>query len=135
MPKRGRCFALLSRIFSHVTHSFGYGYKGLWLSYHDGKSFFALDFSQHGEKGKNSEKPYGLTAKQSKKRFENKKREATSCSQIRVNEYFKKKTDRLIEMVKIAIKEHIAFDYLLTDSWFTNFELLKFIATRRKKCH
>jgi hypothetical protein len=64
LPKRGRCFELLSRIYSHVTNSFNYGFKGLFLGYHDGTSFFGLDFSLHGEKGapkKKNYKPYGLT--------------------------------------------------------------------------
>jgi len=133
LPKRGRCFELLSRIYSHVTHSFNYGFKGLFLGYHDGKSFFGLDFSLHGEKGNDMEKPYGLTKKQAKKRFKG-KRSKKSSGQLRVNEYFKTKTDMLIEMLRRAISKGIQFDYLLTDSWFTNFELIKFISTRKIKC-
>ena len=53
---------------------------------------------------------------------------------MRVNEYFKTKTEMLIEMLRSAISSGIRFDYLLTDSWFTNFELVKFIATRRIGC-
>jgi len=41
----------------------------------------------------------------------------------------------LIEMIRTAISGGIRFDYLLTDSWFTSFELIKFIATRGIKCH
>jgi hypothetical protein len=133
LPKRGRCFELLSRIYSHVTHSFNYGFKGLVLGYHDGRSFFGLDFSLHGEAGSDKEKPYGLTKKQSKKRYKS-KRSKKSCGQQRVNEYFKSKTEMLMEMVRRAISQGIRFDYLLTDSWFTNFELIKFIATRSIKC-
>jgi hypothetical protein len=58
LPKRGRCFELLSRIYSHVTHSFNYGFKGLFWGYHDGKSFFGLDFSLHGEKGDEKKADY-----------------------------------------------------------------------------
>jgi len=135
LPKSGRKFELLSRIHSHVKQGFNYGFKGLFLGYHDGKSFFGLDFSLHGEKGKQVEKPYGLTKKQSKKRFQNKNRDEKSASQSRVNEYFKTKTEMLIEMVRTAINSGIRFDYLLTDSWFTNFELIKFVAARRINCH
>jgi hypothetical protein len=134
LPKRGRRFELLSRIYSHVTHTFNYGFKGLMLGYHDGKSFFGFDFSFHGEKGSDPEKPYGLTKKQSKRRF-SKKRNKKSSGQNRVNEYFTKKTDMLISMIRTAIAQGIRFDYLLADSWFTNFELIKFIATRHIKCH
>lgn len=133
LPKRGRCFELLSRIYSHVTHTYNYGFKGLFLGYHDGKSFFGLDCSLHGEKGKSIDKPYGLSRKQSKKRFRG-KRSKKSFGQQRVNEYFKTKTDMLIEMLRRAISSGVRFDYLLTDSWFTNFELIKFIATRKTKC-
>ena len=133
LPKKGRCFELLSRIYSHVSHTYNYGFKGLFLGYHDGKSFFGLDFSLHGEKGKEKTKPYGLTKKQSKSRF-NKQRAAKSHGQNRVNEYFETKTSMLISMIRRAIAEGIRFDYLLTDSWFTNFELIKFIVTRRIGC-
>jgi len=133
LPKRGRCFELLSRIYSHVTHSFNYGFKGLMLGYHDGKSFFGLDFSLHGEKGSDADKPYGLSKKQSKRRFKSQRAEK-SCGQQRVNDYFKSKTEMLIEMIRRAISQGIRFDYLLTDSWFTNVELLKFIVTRKIEC-
>ena len=137
LPKRGRSFELLSRIYSHVTNTYNFGFKGLVLGYHDGKSFFGLDFSLHGEKGdekKKNYKPYGLTNKQLKKRFKS-KRDKKSAGQKRVDEYFKTKTHMLIEMIGNAISQGIRFDYLLTDSWFTNFELIKFIATRKIKCY
>ena len=137
LPKHGRCFELLSRIYSHVTNSFNYGFKGLFLGYHDGTSFFGLDFSLHGEKGdekKQNYKPYGLTNKQQQARYR-KERDVASAGKQRVNEYFKTKTEMLIEMIKTAIMQGIRFDYLLTDSWFTNFELVRFIASRRIKCH
>jgi hypothetical protein len=135
LPKSGRCFELLSRIYSHVTKTYNYGFKGLFLGYHDGKSFFGLDFLLHGEKGKDAQKPFGLTKKQSKRRFNNKKRGKKSAAQVRVNEYFEKKTDMLITMIRTAIANGIHFDYLLTDSWFTNLNLIKFIVTRKIKCY
>jgi hypothetical protein len=137
LPKRGRCFELLSRIYSHVTNRYNYGFKGLFLGYHDGKSFFGLDFSLHGEKGdekKENYKPYGLTSKQLKNRFKS-KRHQKSAGQKRVDEYFETKTKMLIKMIRNAISQGTRFDYLLTDSWFTNFELIKFIATRKIRCY
>ena len=137
LPKRGRCFELLSRIYSHVSNSFNYGFKGLFLGYHDGTSFLGLDFSLHGEKGdskKSNYKPYGLTEKQMKARC-HKNRDTKSAGKQRENEYFKTKTEMLIEMIKTAILQGIRFDYLLTDSWFTNFELIKFIVSRKINCH
>lgn len=52
LPKTGRRIELIGKIFSHVTHTSKLGFKGLFMGYHDGKSFFPLDFILHGEKGK-----------------------------------------------------------------------------------
>lgn len=68
----------VGRIWSHVKHVHILGFKGLFLGYWDGKSFFAMNFSLHNEKGKNKKKPFGLTAKQKKKQL-TKKREKGSC--------------------------------------------------------
>ncbi len=134
LPKTGRQIELIGKIFSHVTHTVNLGFKGLFMGYHDGKSFFSLDFSLHGEQGKNKNKPYGLTPSQSKKRY-SKKRDKSSMSSERVNEYFMSKIESMINMIGLAIAKGIRFDYVLTDSWFTCFELVKFIVTRRIGCH
>jgi len=47
LSKTGRHFELIGKIFSHVTHSSKLGYKALFMGYHDGKSFFSLDFNFH----------------------------------------------------------------------------------------
>lgn len=132
LPKRGMAIELVSRIFSHVTHTYNYGYKALMLGYHDGKSFSALDFSLHGEAGKDGK--YGLSDKQRKAQSK-KKRSAENPDKVRHDEYFKKKTDNLIAMIRRAIQKGIRFDYLLVDSWFTCKELVRFIKTRRIGCH
>jgi hypothetical protein len=134
LPKTGRQIELIGKIFSHVTHTAKLGFKGLFMGYHDGKSFYSLDFSLHGEKGKNQNKPYGLTPAQAKKRF-SKKREKSSKGSERVNDYFLNKIDSMINMIRRAISKGIRFDYVLVDSWFTCFELVKFIVSRRIKCH
>ena len=72
LPKTGRNIELIDKIYSRVSHTVNLGFKGLFMGYHDGKSFFSLDFSLHGEKGKNQNKPYGLTPAQSKKRYSKK---------------------------------------------------------------
>lgn len=41
---------------------------------------------------------------------------------------------QLIKIIPLAIKKGIGFDYLLIDSWFTCFEQVKFIITRRNGC-
>jgi hypothetical protein len=133
LPKSGRRIELLGRVFSHVTHGSILAFKGLFLSYHDGKSLFGLDFSLHGEKGKNEKKPQGLTAKQAKLRF-SKKRDKSSPGEQRQAAYFNSKIDTMLGMVKRAISQGIRFDYLLVDSWFTCLELVQFIQKRRIGC-
>ncbi|MHB9142106.1 MAG: IS4 family transposase [Paludibacter sp.] len=134
LPKTGRKIELIGKIFSHVRHTSNLGFKGLFMGYHDGKSFFSLDFSLHGEKGKNQNRPYGLTPAQAKKRY-SKKRDKTSKAIERTNDYFLTKIESMINMIRLAIAKGIRFDYLLVDSWFTCFELVKFIVSRRIKCH
>jgi hypothetical protein len=41
----------------------------------------------------------------------------------------------MINMIREAIKQGIGFDYVLVDSWFTCFELVQFIVSRRIKPH
>lgn len=132
--KTGRYFEFIGKVFSHVTHSSKLGYKALFMGYHDGKSFFSLDFSFHGEKGKNEKKPFGLTPTQSKERF-SKKRDNLSPGKQREEQYFSSKIESTISMLRLAISKGVRFDYLLVDSWFTCQELVKFIATRRIGCH
>lgn len=134
LPKTGRRIELIGKVFSHVTHSSILAFKGLFLGYHDGTSFFGLDFSLHGEKGKNAKRPYGLSQKDFKKRY-NKRRGRETCGYERKQDYFKSKIEQMISMVGRAIGKGIRFDYLLVDSWFTCFELIRFIKTRRIGCH
>lgn len=134
LPKTGWSIELIGRIWSHVTNSSKLGFKGLFLGYHDGKSFFGIDFSLHGEIGKNEKKPYGLTPKQSKGRF-SKKRSIYSAGSTRKAEYFEKKTEKLLLMIRNAISKGIRFDYLLVDSWFVSDGLITFILKRKIKCH
>jgi hypothetical protein len=134
LPKTGKRIELIGKIFSHVTQQSILGIKGLFMGYHDGKSFFALDFSLHGERGKNDKKPFGMTKKQLKARF-SKKRDKNSEGFKREKEYFTTKIQSMICMIKSAIDNGLRFDYLLVDSWFTCFELVNFIIKRRIKCH
>ncbi|GHT88750.1 hypothetical protein FACS189474_4550 [Bacteroidia bacterium] len=96
LPKTGRRIELIGRVFSHVTHKSILAFKGLFMGYHDGKSFFAVDFSLHGEKGKNQKKPYGMTSKESRERY-HKKRSKESSGQVRVSEYAQSKISRMME--------------------------------------
>lgn len=130
LPKTGRRIELIGKIFSHVKHANILGFKGLFAGYFDGKSFFAMDFSLHGEKGKNKKRPYGLTKKQVKERYSKKRDQSTPANQ-RKEEYFTTKIQSMISMIRTAINKGLRFEYVLVDSWFTCFELVKFIKTRR----
>ena len=134
LPKTGMCIELIGRIWSHVKNSSILGFKGLFLGLHDGKSFYGLDFCLLGEKGKNRKKPYGLTTQQLKNRY-HKQRDKAVAGYRRKEEYFQKKTQMLLRMLKTAISQGIRFDYLLVDSWFVNYELISFILTRKIKPH
>jgi hypothetical protein len=85
LPKRGRCFELLSRSYSHVTNTFNYGFKGLFFGYHDGTSFFGLDFSLLGEKGNDQNKPFGLTKKQQKARYSKNATQIRQANSVKTN--------------------------------------------------
>lgn len=107
----------VGKIWSHVKHGRFWGFKGLFLGYWDGKSFFTLDFSLHKEKGKNKKTPYGLNAKQRKAQY-SKKRDKCSAGFQREQELAKDKISTAISMVKRAIKQKIEVQYVLMDSWF-----------------
>jgi len=134
LPKTGRKIELIGKIFLHVTQTSNLRFKGLFLGYHDGENFFSLDFSLHGEKGKNQNKPYGLTSAQAKKRY-SKERDKSSKGSEGTNDYFLSKIDSMINIIRRAIMKGIRFDLVLVDSWFTCFELVQFIVYRRIKCH
>ena len=134
LPKTGLKAEMIGRIYSHVFHKSILGFKGLFLCHTDGKTQTLLDFSLHGEEGKNPEKKQGLTEKQRKARF-SKERGEDAIVNTRIKEYKQSKIDRSIEMVKEAIGKGIRFDYLLVDSWFTCADLLNFIYSRHIKYH
>ncbi len=134
LPKTGRCIELIGKVYSHVSHQSTLAFKGLFMDYHDGKSFFCLDFSLHGEEGRNKKKPYGISPQQLKKRY-SKQRDKKSAAYLRKQEYFTNKIQSMILMIRTAITQGLRFDYVLVDSWFTCFELVHFIKTRRISCH
>lgn len=133
IPKTGMKTELIGKVFSHVKHAYILGYKCLTLMMSDGKSHIMLDFSLHGERGSDKNKIQGLTAKQRKERFSEDHR--GQVVEKRVKEYKSKKTDKAMDMIKHAIKQHIRFDYLLVDSWFISKNLVHFIKDLNIDCH
>ena len=106
----------VSKVFDHVTHSFIYGMKCLTLALSDGKSCYPIDFSLHREKGK--KKDYGLTLKQRKEQFKE-KRNAKNPDYARKAECDESKLEMAKRMLCHAVGHGINFKYVLADSWFT----------------
>lgn len=111
LPKTGRRKELTGKVFSHVPQKSVLAFKGLFLGYRDGKSFFAMDFSLHGEEGKNKKRPYELSTKQLKARH-SKRRDNNSPGSMRKQEYFTAKIVNMIEMERTAIGQGPRFDYM-----------------------
>ena len=122
--KVGKYIEQISRIWSHVKHCSSLGFKGLLLGYWDSKTFIGLDFSLHKETGKNKKYPNGLKPSENKKQFK-KVRKHDSCGQSRIEELLLNKIDNAITMIKRASQNHIAFEYVLMDSWFLCDKIIK----------
>lgn len=134
LAKTGRRIELIGKIYSHVLHMQRLGFKGLFLMRTDGKTQTMLDFSLHGEEGKNPERPQGMSKKELDARY-SVERDKDSHGAKRVAEHSMDKQTKLREMIVLAIKKGIRFDYLLVDSWFTCTDLVRFIKGRHIKCH
>ena len=106
----------VSKVFDHVTHNFIYGMKCLTLALSDGKSCYPIDFSPHREKGK--KKDYGLTLKQRKEQFKE-KRNAKNPDYARKAECDESKLEMARRMLCHVVGHGINFKYVLADSWFT----------------
>ena len=133
-PKTGFKTEKIGKVFSHTQMKPILGFKAMSLCFTDGVSQFLLDFSLHGEEGKRSDKPQGLSRKQADARYSKERSEDERIAK-RSAEYLASKIETAISMLKRSIIEGVHFDYLLVDSWFTCSELLKFIVSRHIGCH
>ncbi len=124
IEKTGKSIEGISKIHSHVSGRFFFGYKLLVAGYWDGSVFIPLDFSFHRENKNNKTMKYGLNKKQ-RKNQRSVNRDKSQHARTRFNELNKKKTDVLVEMFKRINKRRIKVDYILVDSWFTSLSLLK----------
>lgn len=132
LEKRGCTIERVSRVWDHVYQKYLLGFKINLMAYWDGKSLLPLDFVLHRERGKNKEKPFGLTKKESKNQYK-KARNADSCGQQRVKETDKTKIETAISMFHRAVKQKVVVDYVLMDSWFTCTEFIKAVVSVPKK--
>ena len=134
LPKTGFRTEKIGKVFSHTRMRSILGFKAMFLCFTDGVSQFLLDFSLHGEKGKRSDRPQGLSRKQVEDRYRKDRSEDEHIAK-RSSEYFASKIGTAISMLKRSITDGVRFDYLLVDCWFTCSELLKFVASRHFGCH
>ena len=123
ITKRGKHIEGISKIHSHVTKSFVFGYKLLVAGYWNGSIFIPIDFSFHRENKNNKKKKYGLSVKEYKAQKKT-KREKGSAVLKRFKELNAKKNDIIIQMFKRINQRKIEVDYILTDSWFTTITLI-----------
>lgn len=132
LTKSGKAIERVSRVWDHVSQRYVLGFKLLLLSYWDGTSNIAVDFSLHREKGKNKEKRYGFKKKELRKQY-NKKREKGCAAHKRVKECDHSKIDNAVKMVKRALSKGLKVDYLLMDSWFTCRVFVELILKSKKQ--
>lgn len=131
LNKTGKAMEFVGKLWDHADHGYKLGYRLLLLCYYDGKSNLPLDFSLHREKGKNEQKPYGLTKKQLKGQHK-KCRIQDSEGDKRSREVDMSKTDVAVIMIKKAIR-CLKVDYVLMDSWFTSERMIECVRSYTKK--
>jgi len=123
IAKTGKHIEGVSKIHSHVTKTFIFGYKLLVAGYWNGSVFIPVDFSFHRENKNNKNKKYGLSVKEYKAQKKTKRENGTAVLK-RFKELNVKKNDILIQMFKRINQRNIFVDYILIDSWFTNILLI-----------
>ncbi len=126
LGKVGKTIEKIGKVYDHVFQKYLLGFKMLALGFWDGKSFIPLDFSFHSEKGKNKEKPYGLSKKELKARY-HKKRDKSEAGYKRIREVSKKKTEMAKIMLTRAVKYGFIPDYVLMDKWFLSEDMIRVI--------
>ena len=94
------------------------------MGFYDGTIFIPINFSFHREKGSNKKMKYGLKFKYFKNQF-SKKRNKKTAGYTRKKELDQSKISMVAKMIKSAIKNGITANYVLTDSWFTCWELVR----------
>ena len=124
ITKTGKRIEGVSRVWNHVIQKSVLGYQLLVMGYYNGTSLLPINFSSHREIGKNEKKKFGLKPKEYKAQF-NKKRTPKSHGANRKKELDIKKTDSTVRMIQYAIKNRLKAQYVLTDSWFTCWKVVK----------
>jgi len=131
LSKTGRKIEYSGRLWDHVTHRSLLGLRLLLLCYYDGKSTIPVDFSIHRERGKNEQKPYGLSRKHLKQQHKKDRTEGSQGHQ-RSMEVDESKAEIGLQMIKRALR-YLKVDYVLMDSWFTSERMIGCILGHHKQ--
>ena len=123
IAKTGHSIEGVSRIWNHVINKSILGYQLLLMGLYDGTAFMPVDFSLHREKGKNEKNKFGLKPRHYKEQF-NKKRDRREAGAKRKKELDISKISSVAKMIERAHIHGIKADYVLTDSWFTCWEVV-----------
>ena len=121
--KASSAIEMVSKIFSHVTNSSHWGYKGLFCCLSDGISQLLMDFSLCREY---KEADFGLNRRQAARQYKSADDEDAEIAS-RKKECVMSKIELMKEMIKRCVKYGIHFEYILCDSWFTCTEIVNFV--------
>lgn len=132
--KTGKAIEGVSKIHSHVSQKFIFGYKLLVAGYWNGSVFIPVDFSFHRENKNNKINKYGLSKKEYKEQKKTKRVKGKPVIS-RFKELNRKKNEVIIQMFKRINQRKIKVDYILIDSWFTTISLIKKLQSVNEKIH
>jgi hypothetical protein len=114
---------MVSKIFSHVTNSSHWGFKGLFCCLSDGISHMLMDFALCREY-KDAE--YGLSRKQAERQYKSADGGDAEVAS-RKAECDMSKIELMKEMIRRCIKNGLQFGYVLCDSWFACKDIIDFV--------
>ena len=121
--KASSAIEMVSKIFSHVTNSSHWGYKGLFCCLSDGISQLLMDFSLCREY---KEADFGLNRRQAARQYKSTDGEDAEIAS-RKKECVMSKIELMKEMISRCVKHGIRFEYVLCDSWFTCTGIVNFV--------
>ena len=127
--KASSAIEMVSKIFSHVTNSSHWGYKGLFCCLSDGISQLLMDFSLCREY-KDAE--FGLNRRQAARQYKSEDGEDAEIAS-RKKECIMSKIELMKEMIKRCVKYGIHFEYVICDSWFTCIDIINFVRAMHGK--
>lgn len=127
--KASSAIELVSKIFSHVTGSSHWGYKGLFCCLSDGISQLLMDFSLCREY-KTAE--YGLSRKQAARQYKSVDGEDAEIAS-RKKECDMSKIELMKEMIRRCVKHGVKFEYVICDSWFACIDIVNFVRSMHGK--